>query len=152
MESVRRMSEALGRKPNEDYHGNGYEYRLEKRVMKTKIYKSIAKSPWLVYQYLWSNIVRGARLSDTYSIYTDYFKAGQLACCPNVDTIASECGIDRKTASRYLQELSDKNIIQIITKRIAPNRTKNIYVLGYINPRSGKEEFFFEREVEKELK
>ncbi|MHA2010352.1 MAG: hypothetical protein ACW980_23800 [Promethearchaeota archaeon] len=143
------MSKALGRKY--DYHGDNYEWRIEKKIMKSKIYNNVYKGPGVVYNYLWMSIVRAPIKGDKYNIYENYYDCGQLACAPKIETIAKACNMYKTQVRRYLKYLKDLEVIQIFTKRVSYSITKNIYVLGFIAPETGKEIFFMEKMAEEEV-
>jgi len=124
------------------YSGNNYEYRMPKWVMKSETYLQAFKGPKTVYDYLWMNIIRSPRSNDNYNVYEDYYCRGQLACSPNIKTIAKNCSISESSVKRYLNHLKEHRLIQVFTvpSKYMPkssndnkyNDIKNIYVLGFI--------------------
>lgn len=143
------MSEALGRKHN--YHGDSYEWRIEKKIMKSKIYNRVYKGPGVVYNYLWMSIVRAPMKGDKYDIHGNYYSCGQLACAPKIETIAKACNLYGTQIRRYINYLKDIGVIQVHTKRVSYSITKNIYILGFIAPETSEEIFFMEKMAKEEV-
>lgn len=128
-------------KKEESYTGDKYEFRVEKWIMKSRVYNEAFKGPWTVYSYLWNNIIRAPMVRDKYNVYETYYCNGQLACSVSIDTVAAKCNLSRGSAWRYLNSLINSGVIQKMTIKIGgPNRThKNIYILGFISPHTNKE-------------
>jgi len=124
------------------YTGDDYEQRIPKWVMKSNVYIEAFKGPKTVYDYLWRSIVRAPIPNDNYNVYENYYCRGQLACAPNIKTIAKNCDISESSAKRYLNHLKKHELIQVFTtaSKYIPksprdkkyNDIKNIYVLGFI--------------------
>lgn len=131
-------------KKKKGYHGDNYELRLEKWIMKTNVFNEAFKGPWTVYSYLWSNIIRSPIISDKYNIYENYYCNGQLACTPKLETISDNIDMSYNSVRRAIARLVEIGVVQKHTKRISKNVHKNIYILGFISPHTNKEISFLE--------
>ena len=112
--------------------GDDFFLMLERGLFLNPEFRKIFKSPFTVYGWLWSNIVRKGWIDKKgYPIKKRYYDRGLLAYCSSFSKIARECFMDKDTVKKYTDDLESKGIIKIDT--IVPEGKKtaqNVYILG----------------------
>ena len=112
--------------------GDDFFLMLERGVFRNPEFRKIFKSPFTVYAWLWSNLVRkGWKDKKGYPIKEKYYDRGLLAYCSSYSKIARECFLDKDTVKKYVDHLEAHGIIKI--DFIVPEGKKiqqGVYILG----------------------
>lgn len=112
--------------------GDDFFLMLERGIFLNPEFRKIFKSPFTVYAWLWSKIVREGWIDKKgYPIKKRYYDRGLLAYCSSYSKIAKECFLDKDTVKKYVDHLEAHGIIKI--DFIVPEGKKiqqGVYILG----------------------
>jgi len=102
-----------------------------------KIFSSV-RGASVVWEYMWSYIIRKEMDGDIYDIYNNYYKKDKLACSVSIRKLSKECFVGINTIKKTIKLFVDNKIIY---KNEAPSsktqRDKHytrqyIYILGKV--------------------
>ena len=112
--------------------GDDFFLMLQRGVFLDPEFRKTFKSPFTVYGWLWSHIVRKGWIDKKgYPIKKNYYANKLLAYSSSLTKIAKECFMDKDTAKKYIDLLKEKEIIRV--DYIFPGGKKQpqgVYILG----------------------
>lgn len=120
--------------------GDDFFMMLERGLFLNPAFRKIFKSPFTVYGWLWSKIVRkGWKDKKGYPIKANYYDKGLLAYCSSYRKVAKECFMDKDTAKKYIGYLESKGILKVDSivseGKMLP---QGVYILGEWTDSDGK--------------
>ena len=130
--------------------GDDYYLRTERGTIRNETYREMFKGPGIVYEWLWTNLVRSEWIDTKgYPIKEKYYNKGLLAYCSSFEKIGKDCGMSKNTVKKYIDLFQKAGIIRI--DPLTPEKKKrgqNVFILGTWKMENGKRvERYFRAEV-----
>lgn len=111
---------------------NGRFFMKKTRSMiRNDVYRKAFSGPGILYEYLWSRIIRSKMDNDVYKIYNRYYDKGFLATSISLRELSKKCYMDKNTVKKYTDLWESLGLIK---RDKVPTGVKNqyqyIYILG----------------------
>jgi hypothetical protein len=116
-------------------------FLIRKRgLIRNPEYRKFMGGKSTIYEYIWSNIVRGNLYNDRYNIKRDYYSKGFLAYGSTYNHIAEACYMDKNTVITHIEDFERAGVIK--TEKLGPkparkdkmgriiDRRKTVFILG----------------------
>lgn len=135
LESVDKSRPKKEKHPMKEFRhdkSDGYYLKTTRGVIKNKAYRETFKGPGVVYEWLWSNIVRSGWVDHPgYPIKEKYFDNGFLAYCSSYRKIADECGLHKNKVKEYIDRFVDAGVVKIkLLMAKGKRRAQSVFILG----------------------
>jgi len=130
--------------------GDDYFLPIERGMIRNETYRELFKGPSIVYEWLWSNLVRSEWIDTKgYPIKEEYYDKGFLACCCSYRQIAKKSGLHKNKVKEYIDKFVQAGIIHV--RHLVPTgkkRGQSVFILGTWRMENGKRvERYFRDEV-----
>ncbi|MCF8050333.1 MAG: hypothetical protein K9L59_03785 [Desulfobacterales bacterium] len=132
--------------------GDDYRLETERGLVRNHSYRKLFKGPGLVYEVIWSNLVRkGWRDTEEYPIRKKYHDERKLLVyCTSYRKLADECGgMSHHTVKKFLDSFEEAGILKTeIFKPKGPHPSQIVIILGYWTGNGKKyREHFYRDEI-----
>ena len=111
--------------------GSKFFMKKPRSMIQNDVYRKAFNGPGILYEYLWSRIIRAKLNSDVYNIYSKYYVMGFLATTISLRELSKKCYMDKNTVKKYTDLWEDLNVIKRDkTSTGVKNQYQHIYILG----------------------
>ena len=114
--------------------GDDYSLLTERGLIRNESYRELFKGPGMVYEFIWSNLVRkGWRDTEQYPIRKKFHDERKLLVyCTSYRKLADQCGMSHNTVRKIIERFKEADIVKV--ELFTPKRQKQqqvVLILGY---------------------
>ena len=114
--------------------GDDYSLLTERGLIRNESYRKLFKGPGMVYEFIWSNLVRkGWRDTEQYPILKKFHDERKLLVyCTSYRHLADQCGMSHNTVRKIIESFKKAGIVKV--ELITPKGQKQqqaVMILGY---------------------